>query len=101
MSEAEERQKDSVQSDRQREEGGLAGSSVGQFSSLSLPLNLWIPLIPGHVIRPTQEVEERRASAQDPPWDRSSGRWRRRCESAVIFSLSYLSGSKLIRHRTC
>lgn len=88
MSEAEERQKDSVQ----REKGGLAGSSVGQFSSLSLPLNLWIPLLPGHVIRPAQEVEERGARAQDPPWDGSSRRWRRRCESAVIFSLSSLWG---------
>lgn len=92
MREADERQKDSVQSDRRREEGGLAGSFVGQFSSLSVPLNLWILLLPGHVIRPAQEVEERGASAQDSPWDGSRRRWRRRCESAVIFSLSSLWG---------
>lgn len=63
VSEAEEKQQDSVQSDRQRAEGGQAECSVGQFLSLSLPLNLWIPLLPGHVFRPAQEVEEHDASA--------------------------------------
>lgn len=81
-----------MQSDRQGVEGGQAESSAGQSSSRSLPLNLWIPLLPGHVIRPAQEVEERGASAQDSPWDGSRRRWRRRCESAVIFSLSSLLG---------
>lgn len=62
MREAEEKQQDSVQSDRKREEGGQAECCVGQFSSLSLPLNLWIPLLPGHVIRPVQEVAKHDAS---------------------------------------
>ncbi len=92
MREAEEKQQDVVQSDRQREGGGQAECSVGQFLSLSLPLNPWIPLLPGHAIRPAQEVEECNASAQDSSGDRSRRRWRRRCECAVIFSLSSLLG---------
>lgn len=73
-------------------EGGQAESSAGQLSSLSLPLNLWIPFLPDHVIRSVQEVEEHGASAQDSPRDRSRRRWRRRCESVVIFSVSSLLG---------
>ena len=69
-----------------REEGGQAEYSVGLYSSLSFPLNLWIPLQPGHVIRHVQEVEECDESAQDSPRDGSRRRWRR-CES-VLFLVS-------------
>lgn len=80
---------------RVTEEGGgqtVLGAPFGQFQSPSLPLNRRILLLPGHVIWPAQEVEERGASAQDSSWEGSGRRWRKRCEFAVIFSLSSLWG---------
>lgn len=77
------------QTEGERERGQAAGSELC-WPALSSVSSLGIPLLPGHVIRPAQEVAACSASARDPAWDRR--RWRRRSESAVIFSFSSLQG---------
>lgn len=96
MRKAQQRQKDSVQSVRQWEEGGLAESFAGQFSIQSLPVNLWIPLLPGHVIWPAQEFEACGVSTQDS----SSGGVGGVSVSLLLFLVSHPFGARLICHCT-